>query len=153
MAGTLCVSCACLEQRAPACSQAGPFIPEVHRNSFSGSHASITRTFSMTSRASLMGFSTQRTADTAPADRSLPSMMLASISTSPFTFRTDPQPKPRRSWKARVKNWRKTSDFPLTYLFQLTFGPVLEEHHENWLGTTGLETVCLPEVPRTGALR
>lgn len=56
----------------------------------------------MTSRASLMGLAMPRTADTAPVDRSFPSMMLASISTSPFTFSTDPWPETKRL-RVRVK--------------------------------------------------
>lgn len=53
----------------------------------------IQHTFSMTSRASFIGFAIHLTADTAPESKFFPSMIMASISTSPFSFRTDPQPK------------------------------------------------------------
>lgn len=49
-------------------------------------------TFSMTSLASCTGLATLLTADTAPLARVLPSITIASISTSPFTFSTDPRP-------------------------------------------------------------
>ena len=61
----------------------------------------VPHTLSITSRASLMGFAIQRTADTAPADRSFPFMILASISTSPFSFKTDPQPKTKEKPKSK----------------------------------------------------
>lgn len=49
-------------------------------------------TFSMTSLASCTGLATLLTADTAPLASDLPSITIASISTSPFTFSTEPQP-------------------------------------------------------------
>ena len=48
----------------------------------------IQHTFSMTSRASFIGFAIHLTADTAPEARFFPSMIMASISTSPFSLRT-----------------------------------------------------------------
>lgn len=63
-----------------------------------------------------MGFAMHRTADTAPEDRSFPFMILASISTSPFTFKTDPQPEPDEKLEARIKNLERASEFPLSGL-------------------------------------
>lgn len=56
----------------------------------------VQHTFSMTSRASFIGFAIHLTADTAPEARFFPSMIMASISTSPFSFRTEPQPKDKK---------------------------------------------------------
>lgn len=58
-------------------------------------HAQVNNqhTFSITSRASFIGFAMHLTADTAPESKFFPSMIMASISTSPFSFKTDPQPK------------------------------------------------------------
>lgn len=56
-------------------------------------------TFSITSRASFIGFAMHLTADTAPESKFFPSMIMASISTSPFSFRTDPQPKDKKKKK------------------------------------------------------
>lgn len=50
-------------------------------------------TLSITSLASWMGLAMLRTADTAPLASVLPSITIASISTSPLMFSTDPQPK------------------------------------------------------------
>lgn len=60
-------------------------------------------TFSITSRASFIGFAMHLTADTAPESKFFPSMIMASISTSPFSFRTDPQPKDKK----KKKIWRQ----------------------------------------------
>ncbi len=46
----------------------------------------------MTSLASCTGLAILLTAETAPLSRFLPSITIASISTSPFTFSTDPRP-------------------------------------------------------------
>ena len=51
------------------------------------------RTFSITRRASWIGLAILRTGDTAPLASVLPSMTMASISTSPFEFNTDPHPE------------------------------------------------------------
>lgn len=59
----------------------------------------IQHTFSMTSRASFIGFAIHLTADTAPEARFFPSMIIASISTSPSSLRTEPQPRPKNNNK------------------------------------------------------
>lgn len=69
-----------------------------------------------------MGFAIQRTADTAPADRSFPLMILASISMSPFTFKTDPQPKTKEKLKSKnseLRNGSQVSFKPLTLIHPL----------------------------------
>lgn len=65
-------------------------------------------TFSITSRASFIGFAMHLTADTAPESKFFPSMIMASISTSPFSFRTDPQPKDKKKkLKKKIGGKRK----------------------------------------------
>lgn len=64
-------------------------------------------TFSITSRASFIGFAMHLTADTAPESKFFPSMIMASISTSPFSFRTDPQPKDKKKKKIRRQEKKK----------------------------------------------
>lgn len=66
-------------------------------------------TFSITSRASFIGFAMHLTADTAPESKFFPSMIIASISTSPFSFRTDPQPKDKKKKKLGGKRKRRKS--------------------------------------------
>jgi len=63
----------------------------------------IQHTFSMTSRASFIGFAIHLTADTAPEARFFPSMIIASISTSPFSLRTEPQPKDQTTTELKLK--------------------------------------------------
>lgn len=53
------------------------------------------RTLSITSLASWIGLALLRTADTAPLPSVFPSITMASISTSPLTFSTDPHPEIR----------------------------------------------------------
>lgn len=57
----------------------------------------------MTSRASFIGFAIHLTADTAPEARFFPSMIIASISTSPSSLRTEPQPKDQRTTTTKIK--------------------------------------------------
>lgn len=66
-------------------------------------------TFSITSRASFIGFAMHLTADTAPESKFFPSMIMASISTWPFSFRTDPQPKNKQKEKLGAKRKRRKS--------------------------------------------
>lgn len=153
--GTICFLCVFGTASSSTAHSLACSPQKCSRSSFSGSPASITHTFSITSRASLVGFAIQRTADTAPADRSLPSMILASISTSPFAFRTDPQPKPRRSWKAKVKIYKRLRFSIDPTSFSPPFVLLLEEHRGITfdLVPTGLDIVCLPQISRTIALR
>lgn len=64
----------------------------------------IQHTFSMTRRASFIGLAIHLTADTAPEARFFPSMIMASISTSPFSFKTDPQPKDQKGGGGKKKD-------------------------------------------------
>lgn len=76
---------------------------EVSKEKMLPTQVHIQNTFSMTSRASFIGFAMHLTADTAPESKLFPSMIMASISTSPSSFRTDPQPKDKKKRKKQNK--------------------------------------------------